>query len=349
MAAPSGTVDLDVAQLMAQQALELQLRQRPFCFEFFQAVRVLERLDRQREPVGRFPGDPADEVVRFGAHASAAFPASEIQSLEWKEGQAPRMTVNFMGMTGPQGVLPLHYTMLLIEQLRGRETGLVDFLDIFNHRILSLFYRAWEKYRFTVAYERGEQKGLPQHVMALLGLGTPGLQDRQDVSDDSLMYYAGLLSQRPRSATALRQLLSDYFDVPVEIEQFAGAWYRLDADTQCCMEEGDSPSEQLGGGAVVGDEVWAQQSRVRIKLGPLTLPQYLDFLPDGTANKPLRALVRFFTNDEFDCEAQLVLKRDEVPRCELAAEGEAAPRLGWVTWVKRVPLERDPGETILQL
>ncbi len=344
MAAPSRTSDFDVAEL----TIAARLRDEPFCFEFFQAVRLLERLAPEREPVGRFV-NPSAEVARFGSHASLSFPASEIQSIIWREGKPPWVLVNFMGMTGPLGVLPLYYTALVVDRLRAGDTALRDFLDLFNHRMISLFYQAWGKYRFTIAYERGERDRFSHHLLDLIGLGTPGLQDRQAVLDDSLLYYAGLLAQRPSSAAALRQMLSDYFDVPVEIEQFAGAWYRLDPGTQCCLESGNGYSEQLGLGAVVGDEIWDQQSRVRIKLGPLTLSQYLDFLPNGTAYEPLRALTSFYSSEELDFEVQLILKQDEVPRCELGSEGETAPQLGWVTWMKSIPLQRDPGDTILRL
>jgi type VI secretion system protein ImpH len=105
----------------------------------------------------------------------------------------------------------------------------------------------------------------------------------------------------------------------------------------------------LGFGTVLGDEIWDQQSVVRIQLGPLTLRQYLDFLPTGTAWEPLRSLVKFYFNDELDFELQLILERDATPPCELGGEGETAPRLGWLTWAKTAPLQRDPGETVLKL
>jgi type VI secretion system protein ImpH len=215
--------------------------------------------------------------------------------------------------------------------------------------MISLFFQAWQKYRFTVAYERGERDRFSHHVLDLIGLGTEGLQNRQSVADDSLIYYAGLLAQWPRSASALRQILTDYFEVPVEIEQFAGGWFKLDTETQCCFEDGISVSGQLGVGAVVGDEIWDQQSKVRVKLGPLTLNQYEDFLPNGTAYRPLCGLLGFFAGSEFDFEVQLVLWRNEVPSCELGGEGAAAPQLGWVTWMKGAPFGRDPGDTILQI
>jgi type VI secretion system protein ImpH len=333
---------------VGESRIEELLREEPYRFEFFQAVRLLERITARREPVGRFV-NPANEVVRFAAHPSIQFPASQIQELQWSGEGPPRMSVTFMGLTGPLGVLPLAYTQLVRERVQQRDTTLRDFLDIFNHRIISLFYQAWEKYRFPIAYERREQDRFSFYLLALIGLGTRGLQNRQAVHDESLLYYVGLLAQRPRSALALQLVLSDYFDAPVEIEQFAGAWHRLDRETQSCLEQGNSYSEQLGIGTVVGDEVWDQQSGVRIKLGPLRLSQYLDFLPNGTAYEPLRALVRFFSGTEFDFEVQLILKREEVPRCELGSEGEASPQLGWVTWMKSAPFPRDPCDAVLKL
>ena len=342
MATESGTVSADLA---AGEVGE-KLRREPFSFDFFQAVRLLERLYPERTSVGKFV-HPETEVARFGVHASLAFPASQIQGMDWPEQKPIPMTVNFMGLTGPEGVLPNPYTTLIIERLRAGDSGLRDFLDIFNHRIISLFYRAWRKYRFDVACEEGERDLFSRHLLSLVGLGTDGLRDRQAVSDDTLIYYAGLLAQRPRSAQALQQILTDYFDVPVKIEQFAGGWYRLDRETQCRLEEGNSESEELGFGAVVGDEVWNQQSKVRIVLGPLTLERYVDFLPYGQSWEPLGAWVRFFSNDEWDFEVKLILEREQVPACTLGAEGASGPQLGWVSWVKSVPFGRNPDDTVL--
>jgi type VI secretion system protein ImpH len=328
---------------------ESELREEPFLFEFFQAVRLLERFFPDKSPVGGF-NPPSAEVVRFVANSILAFPASEVQALEWPpQNGAARMKVNFMGLTGPEGVLPHYYTSLLAERTRSGDRSAVDFFDIFNHRIISLFYLAWEKYRFSVAYEREGLDPFSHHLMDLIGLGTPGLQNRLPVLDDSLLYYAGLLAQRPRSAEALRNLLGDYFEVPVEVEQFAGGWYPLDRKTQTALEGGLGESEQLGFGAVVGDEVWDQTARVRIAIGPLSLKQYQDFLPQGSAFAPLRALTHLFSNGEFDFEIQLILDRRDVPPCELGAEEENAPQLGWHTYIKTRPMKADASETILQL
>ncbi|HXJ04184.1 MAG TPA: type VI secretion system baseplate subunit TssG [Candidatus Acidoferrum sp.] len=344
MATPGGGSDspVDLSQV------EEQLREEPYRFEFFQAIRLLERLAPDRKPVGRFT-IPSEEVARLGAYPSLSFPASEIQSIDWPEGKPPSLAVNFMGVTGPQGPLPHFYTTLILARLRSGDKTLRDFLDLFHHRMLSFFYQAWEKYRFAISYERGERDRFSHHLLDLIGLGTAGLQERLAVPDDAFLFFAGILGQRPHSAHALELLLNDYFEVPVAVIQLVGGWFRLDDTTECCIGERSTPSEQLGLGAVVGDEVWNQQARARIRIGPLALEDYLDFLPNGSAFEPLRALLRFWTNEEIDFEVQLILEREEVPRCQLGGDGDAAPQLGWVTWMKSTPMDRHPEETIFNV
>ncbi len=333
--------------VVVQPELEDQLRQNPTAFEFFQAVRVLERLLPGRKALGKFV-EPREEVVRFATNPDTAFPASEIHALDLTDGGPARMTVNFMGLTGPEGVLPYYYSLLVSERLRARDGTLRDFLDIFHHRIISLFYRAWEKYRFAVSYERDRRDRVTGHLKDLIGLGAQGLQDRLAIRDEALLFYAGLFAPQQRSAAALQQLLEDYFSVPAEIEQFVGGWYPLSATTQCNLGDDAGASEQLGWGAVAGEEVWDPQARVRVRLGPLTRRQYDQFLPTGAAYEPLRTLTRFFCSDQFDFEVQLILARDQVPAFTLGAEEPAAP-LGWCTWMRSRAFSRDPEDTILTL
>ncbi len=343
MAAASGQENFDVARWPIAEMLDRE----PYRFEFFQAMRLLQRMYPRSGVAGRF-NNPQEEVARFSSQTSVAFPASEIQALD-RSGAPVRMSINFMGLTGPQGMLPRPYSALVVDRSRERDYAMRDFFDIFNHRAVSLFYQAFEKYRFIIPYERGEHDRFSRHILALIGLATPGLQGRlksEGIPDDSLLFYSGLLSLHPRSAIALRQVLIDYFRVPVEIEQFVGVWRPVEEDAQCALGEGSAYSERLGFGAVVGDEVWDQQSRVRVRLGPMTLDQYEDFLPGGEAHRRIRAIAGFFAGNEYDMELQLILKRNDVPRCELSVKG---PRLGWTSWVKSAEFERDPGETILEL
>jgi type VI secretion system protein ImpH len=318
-------------------------------------VRLLERFGTGK-PVGQFD-NPEDEAVRFLTNPALVFPPSEIHSLDWPSRGQPRMTVNIMGLTGQLGVLPLPYTEWVNDRIRAKDRTLPAFFDLFHHRLLSLFYQAWEKYRFPVAYERDRNDRFTRYLLAFIGLGTEGLRHRLTVPDEAVVFYTALLALQTRSATALRQVLQDYFAVPVEIEQFVGTWRPIPESDQTRTGDEREYSEQIALGAIAGDEVWDQQSTARIVLGPLTLSQYLEFLPTGSAYKPLCDLVEFFSRREIDFELQLILKRDEAPGMLLVDETTEAVEadepcgimLGWTTWLKNAPMTRDPGDTVLQL
>jgi len=323
-----------------------RLREHPWDFSFFQAVRLLQLLAPGRATIGGFT-PPRGEPVRLATSPSLSFPASEIHSLEPGDGRPPKMTVNFFGLDGALGVLPTRYTETVLERLYAGDPTLRDFLDLFNHRMISLLYRAWEKYRFPVTYERERQDRFTRYLLDLIGLGSRALQERQAVADQALVYYTGLLAQYPRSATAFRLILCHFFQVPVEIVEFAGTWRPLDRGSQTQLNEGFTPNEQLGIGMALGDEVWDQQSVVRVRLGPLTRAQYDEFLPAGRAHGPLRAVVRFFCGCDLDVELQLVLQRQETPRFGLGER--PTPQLGWTSWIFAWPLDRDPDETVIRL
>lgn len=338
-----------------------------FQFDFFQAVRILEQLAPERTSVGR-AGPPNQEVVRFKAHASLSFPPSAIANLTppTVAVPVPAMTVPFMGLTGPSGVLPRHYTELLLrldKELKTKEKyALRDWLDLFNHRIISLFYRAWEKYRFDVNYARrrpGTENELFAHaILSLVGLGTPSLQHRlrvvalwdqggaqreervlAKVENLAMVYYSGLLSHRPRNALGLEALIHDYFRLPVRILQFQGHWVRLEEEKQSRLGD-PSGYALLGGNAVVGARVWDVQGKVRLRVGPLTYAQYEHFLPDREPFPERKAffelshLVRFYVGPELTFDVQLELLPDEVPDCRLADGTNDGPQLGWNTWLQ---------------
>jgi type VI secretion system protein ImpH len=308
-----------------------------------------------------------------------AFPPSPVYSLEGSaapDAPPPRMTVTFLGLTGPSGVLPLHYTELLLHldrDVRGPERyALRAWLDLFNHRLVSLFVRAWEKYRFPVAYERAGAAGLDpftQALFSLVGLGSPGLRGRlavrvpaavagqrpavlARVDDLALLHYGGLLAARGRSAVGLQALLQDYFGVPVEVQQFRGRWLRLEPADQSRLEPAGAACT-LGVNAVAGERVWDVQSKVRLRLGPLSYAQFTELLPDRSPVARRKALflvaqlTRLYLGPELDFEIQLVLRAREVPDGRLAS-GPAASRLGWDGWVQTRPPGQDAGDAVFQ-
>lgn len=331
---------------LARNRLLSLLREEPYSFRFFQAVRLLEKLHPASRPVGLFVS-PTEEVVRFSSPPSDHFPASEIQSYSAPEQRQDRLKVNFMGLNVVNGPMPTVYAAALRERERQKDRASLEFFDIFNHRLVSLFYRAWKKYRFYIAYEStgtGEDE-ITRSLYDLVGLGTPGLRNRMAISDEAALYYAGILGRSVRSAEGLRQILEDYFGVPIAITQFTGRWERLSASQQTVLSETSSFSECLGQGTVVGDEVWNQQGTLTVRLGPMSLERYRQFLPGAAGQKELQAWLRFYARGEFDFVVQLVLDRDEVPQTVLPAQRELGQRLGYESWLKARPFSRDPDET----
>jgi type VI secretion system protein ImpH len=254
------------------------------------------------------------------------------------------MTVEFMGLCAAISVMPAPYTEFLLARTKQKDYAMEDFLNIFNHRMISFFYRGWEKYRFFIEYERDGEDRLSARLLDLLGLGTEGLRGRGGIPDEAYLNYVALLARHVRSAASLRQILEDYFGVDVHIQQFAGAWRKLSAENQTCFSGFGGPSERLGVGVVAGDEVWDHHGRIRIALGPMPFEQYLKFLPGQEAYRELVAWLRFYSNGSYETEVQLVLAREDAPSCELGSGGVMRPQLGLVSWLKTKPLERDPAD-----
>ena len=183
------------------------------------------------------------------------------------------MTVAFLGLTGTQGVLPFFYTEYMIARKAAKDDTLAAFLDLFNHRLVSLFYRAWEKHRPPILYEQARDPRIapgslhPEPVRPDRH-GHEGLRGRMRLPDESLLRYAGLIAQRPHSASAIRGILRDYFAVPVEIDQCVGSWYDLEDSDRSYLSP-EMERNQLGVAAFIGEQVWDQQARFRIRVGPV--------------------------------------------------------------------------------
>ena len=344
-------------------------------FDFFQATRLLQLLAWEKGKghsrtcqvgVG-FDGPPADEPVQYCSLPSHTFPAGPIHEIEEAQSDnfgtiPPKMHVSFMGLTGPSGVLPDHYTSQMIERChqRYKDYALRDFFDLFNHRTISLFYRASEKYRFPFAYERlvrSEQKRLQDDpftamLYSIVGLGTPGLRRRMEFDDEAVLFYGGLFSDLPRSAVSLEQALSDYLCLPVNIRQFVGTWLRLKTDDQSSMPTTDRPQGQnlsLGVTAIAGSRVWDVASCFRICVGPLNYAQFLQLTPGKIGLKVLSQFVRLYVGMEFDLEVQVILNKEDIPPCRPGDTSAASPRLGYNTWLPSRHRQTDADDAVFRI
>jgi type VI secretion system protein ImpH len=356
-------------------ALIDRLFEEPYCFDFFQAVRLLGRTAPDRVPVGQ-DGPHAREVARFIQYLSLNFPASSIDELERAygprfarpaqappvqddgdgDGKPPRMVTTFMGLIGPMGALPTVYTEELINTPARRRGAAIDFLDLFHHRLVSFFYRAWEKYNLPALWEKGAKAGsgpgvgndpFSVHLFDLIGLGLAPLRDRQAFPDASLLYHVGIFAQRHRSAVMLERLLRDQFGHPVTVRSFSGQWLRLEPE-QRSRPGRRGTFNALGRDAVAGRKVWDVQSKFRVRIGPLDFRQFRALLPGGTGSGRLMHLVRYYVRAELDFDVQLILEAEEVPACRMSRDETCAAQLGRYAWLKCREFSRDSDDAVFR-
>jgi len=357
----------------ALPALADELFEKGYEFDFFQALKLLDAL-HEDELAGTF--DPVDRLARtiqIRALPSLSFPASSIYRIgkpgAWDgdtrtdpgNPDVPAVTINFFGLTGPNGTLPLEYTDLLnrLSFTGGvapfERTALRDWFDIFNHRLGLMLYAAWEKYRFPVRFAKfarskqgAARRAAPPDpftgsVLSLVGLGTPALQNRLRVDppstpgderpaplaridDLALLHYSGLFARRVPTALGLQILLADYFGVDVQVEELTGQWLTFNPTTPTDL--GPNGQGLLGKNTIAGQRVWDAASRFRIVLGPLRYREFVEFLPDAypvPARKGfflLSQLVRLYVGAELDFDVQLLLLGTEVPDCVIQEVSE---------------------------
>lgn len=337
MAGPDGNPLHALELLRAMQA-------EPHAFGFFQALRSLECRHPELPRVGHSVR-PAEDPIRLGEEPYLEFAPATLASCEpGTDGRPWRLLVRFFGLLGPNGPLPLHLTDYARDRIRSHgDRTLARFLDMFHHRLLCLFYRAWADAQPTVQHDRPALDRFASYVASLFGLGMPSLRDRNALPDLAMFHYAGLLACQTRHADGLRALLSDYFRIPVRVVEFVGRWVDLPAESLCRL--GHSPATGgLGSTAVIGNRVWNCTHTIRVVCGPLGLADFRRLLPGGDSLRRLTAAVRNYVGDELAWEVQLILKQEEVPRAELGRAGQ----LGWTTWLACRERLRDPEDLVLR-
>jgi type VI secretion system protein ImpH len=321
-------------------ALLRGLQEKPYDFGFYQAVRRLENLYRDKPRVGT-SNHASDDPVRLAQEPSTAFAPSTLASFAPGAGNArPRLASYFFGLLGPNGPLPIHLTEYGRERLRNAgDATFVRFLDLFHHRMLSLFYRAWAINQPAVSFDRPEDDRFAVYVGSLFGLGTPALRNRDAFPDLARLRYAALFANQTRHGAGLRAMLKDFFRMPVTIQEFIPGWLHLGEDMRWRLGRSRA-SGTLGQSATIGARVWSCHHKFRIAFGPLSLAQYRRLLPGGESLRRLVPLVRSYVGDELEWDVNLVLRSEEVPPLELGKGG----RLGWTTWLTAPLRSRDAGD-----
>ena len=328
----------------AINTLKKELADRPFEFDFFLAVRRLECAYPDRPRVG-YARHSRDDIVQFGQNVSLDFAPSALHAYTESAGTpSGRMMVNFLGLLGVNGPMPLPLTEYVHSRIHHHaDKTLARFLDIFNHRMLSLFYRAWACNQQTASFDRKNHDSFGRYFGSLFGMGTEAFLHRDAIPDDAKLYYCGRLSNQAKNAEGLQSILHDYFGLPVTIQEFVGEWIKLPEEYCCCL--GKSPSNgTMGSTLIVGSRFVECQHKFRIVLGPMGFSDFQTMLPGSERLNHLVAWVKNYIGDELSWELNLVLDRMEVSKTRLGESG----RLGWTVWLGAKRFEKDVDNVVLR-
>jgi type VI secretion system protein ImpH len=339
MASEAGPPSPDVApaaNTVEQERLSAllgEVAKDPPHYDFFALLRSIECACRDRMRLGRATR-PADEPIRLGQEASLAFAPATLAYLQpEKDGRPPRIGVYFLGLLGPNGPLPIHLTEYARDRLRNAsDPTLVRFFDLFHHRVLSLFYRAWADAQPTVNCDRPQSDRYMTYLGTLFGIGSPAFRDRDLFPDSGKLYYAGRFVHQARNAEGLRAMIADYFRLPTDLEEFAGEWTPLEEEARWRITR-TAFAGALGINTILGAHAWQRQTKFRIVFGPLKEHEFHSMLPGSPRLHRLAALVRNYVGDAFNWDVRLFLDK----RVSQPFRLDRITRLGWTSWLGHCP------------
>lgn len=326
----------------ATYALIELLKSEPWRFDFFQAMRLIECLHMDKPRIGKSVM-ATDDPIRLGQAVEMSFAPSALAI--WKPGKevvrkdAPpvrmkdRLLVRFLGLFGPNGPLPLHLTEYARERARNHDDQtLIRFADIFHHRMLSLFYRAWADAQPTVHFDRfnksADEDRFSGYVGSFFGIDANFLRDRDEMPDRAKLHFAGHLSCQTRHAEGLCAMIADFFGIATTIVEFVGEWMDISPREQSRLGMHEQAG-RLGLSTVVGARVFGCQHKFRIVMGPMDMQHYQGLLPGQPGLKELIAIVRNYIGDELVWDVNLILCKQEIPPLRL----NGFAQLGWTTWL----------------
>lgn len=330
----------DDPRLQALHARLVSAQEQPWMQGFTTLLRAIAAAHDELPGIGEAQR-PQAEAFRLGQLASLIFAPREVGEVTWQKG-LPLIRLLGLGMLGPNGPLPIHFTEIIRERSEAkRDPTLARFLDLFHHRALSHLYRAWAISQSAAGLDRPDDERFTRYIARLSG------DEVDEVADSPLPRHARWASsahrvRQSRDPAGLAATLAHYFGVKVEVREFQRHWIEIEPQDTCRLGT-PRPSSMLGEGALAGEVVPDCQHKFTLCIGPLTLRQYLRFTPQGHASgSDVRALVewvRAFVGYEYIWEVELLIARDEAPASQMGGD----ERLGWSSWMGQADSEAISG------
>lgn len=317
-----------------------KLKQKPHSFDIYHAFRILEAYYKESPRLGEAKRSFEDRV-RIEQEADLAFPTSSLKAVEeFPKVKGVRVINRVFGLFGSQGPLPLHLTEYARDRMRNnKDRTFYAFVNNLTNRLTGILYKAWRTGQPAADFDRGRHGTIEKQISALVGLRGSYLVERDDMPDLSKLHFSGHMGLGVKNASGLTGILEGFFDIPIKLEPFVGSWLKLEPED--CWKLG--VNMQLGASTNVGGEVFSRSSKFRIHIGPISLSDYMRFLPDQYSLRRIKSIVRNYLGDTMDWDVKLVLKKEDVSGSILGSEA----RLGHTTWIGNDYIHKDAGDLIL--
>lgn len=308
----------------------------PYDFGFLQAVRIFQRLLRSNLKVGEAI-NAQDEVLSFSGRHTYSLPSSDIYAVKFDNNKTV-LEVNFFNIAGPHGAMPAPLAEQVSLNIREHDYALRDFLDMFNHRLLTIYYKIAEKYSFVLSPEPLAKTVHGSVLTSIAGLSND-VEKYLSLDTATLAQYAGILWQRPRSAAGLEQLLTDYFGIDVKVEQFVGSWVNIERRQRSFMGGKRGRNNKLGHTSFLGKRFWQAAHHFVVHVGPLDSNMFRLFVPTGEGYLEMCDLIRCYAPMEYTFQLKVALKdRQQLTPMKFGNESSDT-RLGWTSVLQSTPEE----------
>jgi type VI secretion system protein ImpH len=298
-------------------------------YEFFQLIRLLEK----------YINHGAVTEIFFSVNYNLCFSPTSVEALEIVDDSpnhvSSNVLINFMGLVGTHGALPPPHTECIAELIRNKDHRMLNFFNIFQNRSIFLFYQAWKKYNYNINFEQAywNNTSTPrtQLLPSIIGINQLKANTPDFFPDNVALFYAAHFSRQQHSANALEQILGDYLQIPVKLQQLIDERFNLKSDDLTYLSKSSTANNALGISTNLGQQIWLSQQKFRIQLGPLSAEQFHYFLPRSSNGlRKLCAIVRKYADNHLSFDVQPIIKSDEISPLKL---GQAKPfQLGWNSW-----------------
>lgn len=320
-----------------------ELRENIRQYGFFAALRLVDCC-AEGSPQSGWSRSPSSELLRLRQQPAMEFPASSLRSAEFSPSTGKlNLDCNFFGLFGPQGALPLELTEFAMDRERDfRDETFVEFVNVFQHRMYSFFYRAYAAAEPTIQYDSPGQDRFQFYVGALAGVNSDSIRDRDAMPDLVKLHFAGHLGQQNHHADGLQAIVSGFFKLPVKIKQFIGSWLEIPVENRLQLGVSNQTG-LLGVTTTIGEKVWECQQTIRLVIGPVDLDEYLKFLPGEEHLSRLIAIMKNYVGLVLDWEVQVLVKPESVPAAQLGGNC----RLGWSSWLREEARQTEAGDFVI--